>query len=219
MPGRKFIFVATLVATIAILVRFFWSDSEETKQQLHQGRNQTVLFMSNAEHGLANVLLATSHALLIHHSAIELHYASFSPFRKHVSTISETGLLQSSASSPITFHELKGPTYWQELNSQGLSVREMMHAPGFSSSAVLGEILPKFLAPWNGSQYFSLYEQISRIIDEVDPALIAVDMMLGPALDATKDKKRRFAILSPNTLTDVAARFQPRGSLFWKYPA
>jgi hypothetical protein len=40
------------------------------------GRNNTVLFLSNSEHGFANVLLATSHAMLVEHSDIEAHYAS-----------------------------------------------------------------------------------------------------------------------------------------------
>jgi hypothetical protein len=223
MLGRKSALLAALVAGIGILViPLFRSGSDTTapkRRQFHHGRNQSVLFLSNIEHGLANVVLATSHALLIHHSDIEVHYASFPSFKKHVSAISDSALRQSPGSNPITFHELKGPRYWHALNAHGHFISEMMHPPGLIGSTVFASAFPRYLAPWSGSQYLALYEQISQIIDEVDPALIALDLLLGPALDAAKEKNRSFAILSPNTLLDIAGQFQPWGSMFWKYPA
>lgn len=177
--------------------------------------------MSNSEYGLGNVVLATSHALLVSHKKpIEVHYAPFPPFRKHVARISESALRQSSVSkTPITFHGLRGPTFSNALEDAGYSIHKIMHAPGRVGAIPYAQAFPNLLAPWNGSQYHSLYEQISKIIDETDPALIALDIMLGPALDAAKDKNRRFAILSPIALTDVVSQFQPWGSMFWKYPA
>lgn len=219
MPSRNFILLATLIAIIAVIGPLLQTPSTPKQREPHQGRNQTVLFVSNSEPGLANVLLATSHALLIHHSAIEVHYASFLSLQKHLSRVSDAALVQSPASSAITFHELKGSRYWDALNEQDHYVTEMMHAPGLSGSLAFSRNFTKILAPWNGPQYFSLYEQISRVIEDVDPAVIAVDMILEPALDAAKDKNRKHVVLSPNTLLDLAGQFQPWGSLFWKYPA
>ena len=60
MFDRKFILLAALVASIATLVPLLRAGLKQTtpeKRQLHQGRNQTVLFLSNVEHGFANIVL------------------------------------------------------------------------------------------------------------------------------------------------------------------
>lgn len=65
--------------------------------------------------------------------------------------------------------------------------------------------------PWNGSEYYGLYDELLRIIDEVDPALVVLDPQFGPALDATKNRNRKHAVVSPNSLRDNFAQIQPYG--------
>jgi hypothetical protein len=73
--------------------------------------------------------------------------------------------------------------------------------------------------PWSGPEYFNIVEEISRIIQEVDPAVVGLDPLFGPGIDATRLLDRRHAIVSPNALKDNFAQMQPSASILWKYPA
>ncbi|KAI0153280.1 hypothetical protein GGR57DRAFT_492380 [Xylariaceae sp. FL1272] len=61
--------------------------------------------------------------------------------------------------------------------------------------------------------------QISHIIDDINPAVVVIDTLFRPALDATRDKNRLHAIISPNTLIEDFPADQPLDKMFWKYPA
>jgi hypothetical protein len=219
---RRNLFVsAAVLASVAVLLSFIFSKQDTAPQQIHRpkGRNNTVLFLSNSEYGLANVLLATAYALLVHHGDIQVHFASFPKRKADIARISKSARDQSRDASVMKFHELAGPTLGDALNSRGHFVAETIHEPGLVGAAKLCRDIQKYLMPWSGPDYFTLYEQILRIIDEVDPAVIALDPQFGPALDATKDKNQSHAIVSPNSLRDNFAQFQPWGGMFWKYPA
>ncbi|KEY66214.1 hypothetical protein S7711_09227 [Stachybotrys chartarum IBT 7711] len=43
--------------------------------------------------------------------------------------------------------------------------------------------------------------------------------MFRPAIDVTRDRNRQHIMLIPNALVDTFLADQPRGSMFWKYPA
>jgi len=86
MFGRRFFFLTGLLALIAILLSGKRpKNGKDEKPRQWPGRNNTVLFLSNSEHGLANVLLAASHAILVEHGDLEVHFASFGKLAKHVS--------------------------------------------------------------------------------------------------------------------------------------
>jgi hypothetical protein len=73
--------------------------------------------------------------------------------------------------------------------------------------------------PWSGPEHIALFEEMTNLIQEVDPSIIAVDTLFGPAMDATRHQNRRHAILSPNALINNFAEMQPYARILWKYPA
>lgn len=73
--------------------------------------------------------------------------------------------------------------------------------------------------PWSGPEYLALYEAVLKILDEVNPAVVAIDPMFGAGIDATRAQNRSHAIISPNSLKDNFVDKQPNGALFWKYPS
>jgi hypothetical protein len=146
--------------------------------------NNTVLFLSNSEHGLDNVLLATSHAILVGHSDIEVHYASFKKLAKDVTTISKFASQTSPNVQNIIFYTLTGLTYGEALNSQGHYTDETINSPGISGAARLCNNMQVFLMPWSGSEYLTIYQEVLRVLDKVDPVIAAVDSLFRPGLDA-----------------------------------
>jgi hypothetical protein len=57
------------------------------------------------------------------------------------------------------------------------------------------------------------------VIQEVDPALVVLDQIFIPGIEACKNLKVKRLVLSPNAAKDVLVQQQPRGEIFWKYPA
>jgi hypothetical protein len=215
-----------LAASVALIAVLFSSKSSKhvrpSKPSQWPGRNNTVLFLSNSEHGLGNVLLATSHAMLVEHSDIEMHYASFKKFSNQVSTISRSALKQipeSPNARPITFHTFKGRSYAEALISRDFGIEDLMQPPGLAGIAKLCKNMQTCLMPWSGPEYLGLYEQVLAVLDEVDPIVVAVEPLFWPGLDAVRAQGRNHVIVSPNTLKDNFAAMQPRGAFFWKYPA
>lgn len=219
MFSRKLLFlVAAFLPVIAFLFSTKSLKDEDTKPQQWPGRNNTVLFLSNSEHGLANVLLATSHAMLVEHQDIEVHYVSFRGLAEDVATLSRFARKTSPDVRPIKFHTLKGTTYGAALNSVGHFIDETIGAPGVAGIAKLCSDLQKYLMPWTGPEYLALYREITSILEEVDPAMVAVDSQFGPGLDAIRALGLQHAILTPNALKDNFADRQPWGAVLWKYP-
>ena len=193
---------AAILAGLALIINLTpWFSKEDVSQRDNKpnGRNNTVLFLSNSESGLTNVLLATSYALLVNHNEIQVHFATFGRRHDDISKISKLAAQTMPSVQPITFHKLDGQTYGDALQEQGHLVADAIHSPGVHGSTKLCKNIQAYLMPWSGSEYFSIYKQISEIIDQVDPSVIAVDPLFGPGLDATRDQNRRNAIISPNS--------------------
>lgn len=215
MFQRYFFLLAAVIAGGAVLYSFLQPNEAAPWLSGPKGKDKTVLFLSNYEYGLANSLLATAHSLLVHHPDIKVHFASFPKREKDTTSISNFAVQQNPKTSPIVFHKFNGPCYGDVLQASGHFIEETIHAPGVAGGAQLCRDMQKYLMPWNGSDYFGLYEEALKIIDEVDPALVALDPQFGPGLDATKDRKRRHAVVSPNSLRDSFAQMQPYGG---EYP-
>lgn len=216
-------FLALLAGLAAILAILLSGNTvqvlrEEPPGRQRQGRNNTVLFLSNAEHGLANVVLATSHAMLVEQSDIEVHYASFQELAGDVATINRFVRSNQRYVHPITYHTLEGPTYGTALNSVGHGVDETIGGPGIAGIGKLCGDIQKYLMPWSGPEYLALYQQIFKVLEEVDPAIVVVEPQFGPGLDAIRTLGRKHAVLTPNALKDNFADLQPRGAILWKYP-
>ena len=64
-----------------------------------------------------------------------------------------------------------------------------------------------------------LQEEIQKLVKGKNYSIIVLDSTLAPAIDVVRDLKLVHAMLSPNCLKDTFVAQQPRGSMFWKYPA
>lgn len=94
-----------------------------------------------------------------------------------------------------------------------------MHPPGLQGVDKLTRYIPQLLSPWVAGDYFETYEAASKIIREVDPAIVALDLVYGPAIDATLDEHRAYTIITPNILSDIAPPAQSLWSVLSRYPA
>ncbi|KAI1861171.1 hypothetical protein JX265_009790 [Neoarthrinium moseri] len=94
----------------------------------------------------------------------------------------------------------------------------MAHPPGLGGIDQICRDIQFYISPWSGEDHYVLYHRLVDIIDQVDPAVVVLDTVFRPGIDATRERKRLHAFISPNTLIDNFAMDQPWGSMFWKYP-
>ncbi|KAM0133454.1 hypothetical protein ACHAP3_005980 [Botrytis cinerea] len=221
MFRRPFYFaLAAIFAYIAYLYAGTSTQSEEStakKTGKFPGKNNTVLLITNSEHGLANVFLATSHALLVEYNDLDIHFLSFEKLKNDITTISKFAR-DAGSKKAITFHELKGLSFSDSFNSDGFDVDAAINGPGIADLNRFASNVETWLMPWTGPDHLGIYKEVSDILDAVDPAVVAVDPLFGPAIDAVRAQGRNHAIISPNTLKDTLAQFQPWGAILWKYP-
>lgn len=203
-----------------VVVLFISSQLLVNTQALNDSRdatNNTVLFLTNAERGQANVFLAASQSLLKNYPSAEIHFATFPPLAGAVEAISERAHRPSGPGS-ITFHSLKGPTYLKKLADQGYQVQDLAHRPGLlGASARLG-IIPSLFIPWTGPEFVDIYDDVVRVIESVRPDLVVVDSFFTPGHDAVRQLQMNHVVLSPNSIRDFITIDQPRGEAFWKFP-
>ncbi|VUC22991.1 unnamed protein product [Clonostachys rosea] len=205
-------------AIIAALVALFIPGSPEREPYV-QGRNKTALFISNIEHGLSNVHVATASALLEGYPDIEVHFASFSQLRKKLARVSAFAQAKTPAAKDIIFHELHGQPFFEAVELLGGDLESTISPPGVAGVDRFTKGLQDWISPWGVEEHMVIYNEIGAIIDEIDPAVVVLDTMMRPALDSTRDKNRVHAFVTPNTLVDNFLGDQPYGSMFWKYPA
>lgn len=216
MIGRLVFLGALLAASFA----YFFSGGDRPHDPYIQGRNKTVLFIANSEHGLANVHVATSSALLENYPDIEVHYASFPSVRSKLERVSSFARAKTPTASNIVFHELKDLTFSAAIIRVLVEEERDFIAP--PASAGIGSFSTDFqlwISPWLVEDHLELFEEISALIDEVDPAVVVLDTWFRPAIDATRAKNRQHAFVTPNVLADNFLGNQPFLSKFWKYPA
>lgn len=219
MAKRNKIVFALIIAVLAFLFESKQSSPSvpEVKKSFRPGKNNTVLFLTNNEHGLRNAILATSSALLTGHPDVEVHIGSFDKLHKRVQEIEQFARRRSPLARSIKFHVLPGLSYGDRIFTGDRTIMDMIHPPGFAGVKKFADNIPMFFMPWTGQEYLDIYEAIERIFDEVDPAIVAVDPALGPAVDAVQHRNRNYVVLSTNTLKENAAAEQGLAML-WKYP-
>lgn len=183
------------------------------------GTNNTVLFLVNSEDGLSNVFVATAHALLERHPQVHVHFASFPPIAPRLERISRYGRKTTPSARDIVLHQLPSNlSMMHVIASAGKTISDSIHPPGRAGIKKICRDVQLYIAPWSGEDHYTLYREIGSIVDEVDPALVVLDTFLRPAIDATRDRNRLHAIITPNTLIDNFPIEQPWGAMFWKYP-
>ena len=208
-----------LAALIAVTAIYFPRTAQEPElPNEYHGRNNTVLFLSNGDSGLANVALATSHALISEHGDIEVHYGTFKKFEQRIQRLNKSAKKAVAGAGSIKFHEFSGLDFEDTLKKQGQGLDETVHRHGIEGFEKLRGNINKFMVPWTGPDYLDLYTQSVALIERVDPAVVVVESLFFPGVDAVRALGRREVILTPNSLKDAFADSQPWLSIFWKYP-
>jgi hypothetical protein len=212
--SKRLVLLGTFLA--ASIAYFFSGGNTLPRGPYIQGKNKTILFFTNSEHGLSNVHLATSSALLEKYPDLDVHYASFPAARRKLESISSLARAKTPAASDIIFHELKGLTFAQAIAKEG---RSFISPPGWRGIASLAEHIQLWVSPWSVEDHVEMFEELREIIDKVDPAVVVLDSWFRPAIDATRNKNRQHAFITPNTLVDHFLGSQPFWNMLWKYPA
>ncbi|KAH6954423.1 hypothetical protein DER45DRAFT_312053 [Fusarium avenaceum] len=213
MFARLIFVTALLVASLAYLLS---GDTASQREPYIQGRNKTVLFITNSEHGLSNVHLATASALLENYPDVEVHFASFPSVKQKLDKISSFARRQFPGARDIIFHGLTGSTFAQAIVKEG---RSFISPPGWRGIASLAEHIQLWISPWTFEDHVYLYEELASTIDDVNPAVVVLDSWFRPAIDVTRKKNRQHAFVTPNTLIDHFLGLQPLWVRLWKYPA
>jgi hypothetical protein len=204
-----------LAAALALILAVFRPKKTGSPYEPVRGKNNTVLFVANSEYGLSNVHLATAQALLEQHPSIDIHYASFSGAAKKIERLS----LGVPTTKNISFHGLHGTSLWEKyMDNVEKTNTKVLNPPNAKGIEASMKQLQMIALPWAEEEYFRIYEQVIDVIDDVDPSVVILDVLLRPAISATWNSKRKLAFLAPNSLADSHAVNQPYGSFFWKYP-
>ncbi|KAI1258956.1 family 1 glycosyltransferase [Xylariaceae sp. FL1019] len=219
---RGILVTSALVVAVAVSVLFSQAPAPQNKRgpdSYIAGRNNTVLILGGGASGLSNIHIAASYGLLEHTPHVSLHYASFAVREKDVARISSMAVRDFPTVDPITWHELPGPDYLDCVYRHIGNISGMIFAPGLKGAERQAAGMGFHLDPWEPEEYVRLYRHVRDLIVQVDPAVVVLDMSLRPALDATVDLNRRFAMLSPNAVADIIGASQAWGKSLWKYPA
>ncbi|KAI0457112.1 hypothetical protein F5B21DRAFT_465701 [Xylaria acuta] len=209
---------AVTVAALALIASQWTPPTAPRITAIHKGRNNTVLFLTNSEHGLANVLVATAYTLLERHPEIEVHYASFPSMARKLEQISERARQKRPSARSIVYHELPDLSFIATVARQGREVTSVLHPPGHAGVKTIIRDMPYYTSPWSGEEHMRLFHRFIDIIDEVDPSLVVLDTALRPAIHAARNSSRLHAFISPLTPAENFPLEQPYLGWLWKYP-
>ncbi|KAI0814648.1 hypothetical protein GGR55DRAFT_632668 [Xylaria sp. FL0064] len=218
MFRRLFISSSVIIAVLALFASQWTPPSAPRIEHVRQGRNNTVLFVTNDEHGLSNVLVATAYTLLERHPEVEVHYASFPSMTQRLERVSKRARQMRSSARSVVFHELPGLTFMTTLATTGLGPEDILHPPGRAGLHTVLRYMPLLTSPWSGEDHMALFQKVTDIIDEVDPSLVVLDSFFRPAIDAVRHSSRLHAFISPLTPAENFPLEQPYGEWLWKYP-
>jgi hypothetical protein len=207
---------ATLCAIVAI---FFSRPTPITEEKTFvQGRNNTVLFLSNDDFGLANVMVATTYALLTEHSNLDIHYGTHRKFESPLANINKLAAPKA-LSKPVTTHIFQGANFDDSVQAKIKKYGYSPHKGGWWDLRGLLGMIKFALQPFSPEDYLSLFKQCVELIEEVDPAIVVVENQFMAGIEAVRHLKRREINISPSALADSIGQFQPNGEVLWKYPA
>ena len=202
-------------------------DTQKIDPDAHASK--TLLFVTNAESGQANTILALAlEALTRPH--VEVHIASFPVLKQRVEKLSPK----------LNFHALDGKGMLETMasNAQGWTEANLSHPPTRKSFAAYGPFLGLVLAVWDGEgtfrslsgcgwylmsppfdpAYMRIYDSIVKVIQKLNPGLVVVDNLFNAGVDACHSLNRKFVLNTPNCVLDVVRDQQPWLKGFWCYP-
>ncbi|KAI0433091.1 hypothetical protein F5Y09DRAFT_300247 [Xylaria sp. FL1042] len=218
MFRRLFLSGSVTIAVLALLASQWTPPSAPRIEHIRQGRNNTVLFVTNEEHGLSNVLVATAYTLLERHPEVEVHYASFPSMAQRLDRVSKRVRQLRPSARSVVFHELAGLSFMATLATTGLGPEDVLHPPGRAGFDKVLWYMTFLTSPWPGEEHMTLFQEVTDVIDEVDPSLVVLDDFFRPAIDAARHSSRLHAFISPLTPAETFLLEQPYGEWLWKYP-
>ncbi|OAA48786.1 3-hydroxyacid dehydrogenase/reductase [Cordyceps fumosorosea ARSEF 2679] len=175
-----------------------------------------ILMLTNAEHGQANVFLATAHEILQVDPEVEVHVCSFPALESSVDSIR---VLNKSADSRLSFIKLAGPSWKQALFGRPEhQFQELNDIRPTIWNVARAAKLTRIACPWTSGELCNLVTEIEKIIEDLNPALTIVDNLFTPAVTVCYKVKPHWMVLSPNTYKEFALANQPNQQYYWKYP-
>ncbi|RYO89216.1 hypothetical protein DL764_008613 [Monosporascus ibericus] len=133
--------------------------------------------------------------------------------------ISLHGRRKTPSARDVVFRELPGHlSFINAMATTGRTLTSIMHPPGLAGISTVCKDMSFYVSPWSGEDHVTLYEELTGVIDEVDPALVVLDVFFRPAIDATRKQNRLHAFITPNTVIESFPHEQPYLGWLWKYP-
>ncbi|KAF3764598.1 family 1 glycosyltransferase [Cryphonectria parasitica EP155] len=181
-----------------------------------------ILFICSSDYGQANVILATSYALMATGAPLEMHVASEHPMKpevEHTMALADE-TIKTAAPYKLHFHGITGVSHFEAMSRPQAGVMDAwsLPLPNFSNASVFMGRFSYGAMPWEPEEVVDLYAQTVSIIKEVQPELTVIDPLYLPGLTAAHYLKVKWTVLAPNTIKDFAVPCQPKGAALWKYP-
>lgn len=223
MFGRTGLVLVAVVGVLIALQQRLKSTPEP--RDYVRGRNNTVLYLVLEHPGLSNVHAATAQSLLQSHPEVEIHFASFPKLEKPLARVSSFAKTHQPQAKDINFHTINAPSYYDAVDEYPHITPDedgklgAIAPPGMEGLVRIMGDMQIFLDPWKQEDHLEIYRQLIDIIDKVDPAVVALDTVFSPAIEATRARNRVHAFITPNMLIDNFPGEQPWGGMLWKYPA
>lgn len=229
---------AVLVGVLAMLLGI-WGSMPSASVHVAQddivpGRNKTILIFSSDMQGTSSAHVAVAFALAQKHPDVSVHYASspaLAPRIAHISamaanrsslnhdpTTKDNEGSSNSSSSSISFHALSGASYRDSVYAATGGSEGLVHAPGLKGTDGFCRCLMSVADMWSEDDHVAQYKSARAVIAAIDPSLVVMDVLMGPAAAAARDARRRRAVISPSTIASYAPSVQPVHAMLWKYP-
>lgn len=232
MSRQRLGVVASVIAAVVAwaLILYQQAQQPEPGADTVTGINNTVLFLVTGAHGLSNVHFATVQALLERHPHVEVHFATATTDvdstdgvhgrdEAKLARIASFARTVNPAAGDVAFHRLPGPSWVQAMfQNTDIGVETLSQPPGYQSVGRLSRQFQHILAPWMSEEYLRIYQAARALVEEVDPAVVVLDTLFMPGIDAAREARRLHAFVTPNTLVENFVADQPWLGMLWKYP-
>ncbi|RWA06967.1 hypothetical protein EKO27_g8139 [Xylaria grammica] len=174
---------------------------------------RTVLFFTNSDFGQANVVLSTIYELL-RQNRLDTHVVSWAPLQPRLESLERKVQDENPSQSvpSITFHNLASFPGFLEFAKKNANRRkaDVPHPPGRLGAERIALLAVRFLSAWGPEAHLALLGWAADLTKELDPALVVVDPHLVPVHDMARSLKRKYAVLSPCTLAEENAVYDPQ---------
>lgn len=175
-----------------------------------------ILLLTNSESGQSGVHLSAAHALLNIDHDVEVHIASFSALASSVARTSDFALKTCPPGRrPIFFHELNATSFLEATRRLPIDFFDTISAAPTTWDLPRAYLnLSSITCPWTAEGYVQVLREIEKVLDEVQPGVVGLDLLLQPAWPLLLKRGLKLHVLSPNSIRDY---YQPSDTL-WKWP-